>query len=168
MANASDLSLRGAKRRGNLGKALAARTGPAIKRENRLRLWRRSLRSRWRLCRLTDAASPLRGVSAFGSHRLLSGIAEHARVSNCHCEAPKGPWRPEREARGSALGVQSRSTRPDNRALPAKTQLPARDSHVASLLGMTRQGSAAVHQCPCAVEWSFTRRSLPVKGTPHP
>ena len=26
----------------------------------------------------------------------------------CHCEAPKGPWRPEREARGSAFGVQSR------------------------------------------------------------
>ena len=33
---------------------------------------------------------------------------------------------------------------------------------------MTRQESAAVYQCPCAVEWSFTRRSLPVKGTPHP
>ena len=30
-------------------------------------------------------------------------------------------WRPEREARGSALGVQSRSTRLDNRALPANT-----------------------------------------------
>ena len=29
----------------------------------------------------------------------------------CHCEAPKGPWRPEREARGSALGVQSREGR---------------------------------------------------------
>ena len=26
----------------------------------------------------------------------------------CHCEAPTGPWRPEREARESALGVQSR------------------------------------------------------------
>ena len=30
-------------------------------------------------------------------------------------------WRPEREARGSALGVQSRSTQPDNRVLPANT-----------------------------------------------
>ena len=30
-------------------------------------------------------------------------------------------WRPEREARGSALGVQSRSTRLDHRALPANT-----------------------------------------------
>ena len=32
----------------------------------------------------------------------------HGTCLNCHCEAPKGPWRPEREARGSALGVQSR------------------------------------------------------------
>ena len=46
----------------------------------------------------------------------------------CHCEAPKGPW-------------QSRSTRPDNKMAPAKTQLPARDSHVASLLGMTNLGA---------------------------
>ena len=30
-------------------------------------------------------------------------------------------WRPEREARGSALGVQSRSTQPDNRVLPVNT-----------------------------------------------
>ena len=123
----------------------------------------------------------------------------------CHCEAPKGPWRPEREARGSALGVQSREgshvdrTRhcrgADSRArrrtyspykppskwqtLPichceeangrrgalsakreevplgcnlavpgrnvgkpsAKSQLPSRDCHVASLLAMTNPGA---------------------------
>ena len=35
-------------------------------------------------------------------------------------------------------------------------------------LAMTRQGSAAVHQCPPAVECSPSGRSLPVKGTPHP
>ena len=35
-----------------------------------------------------------------------------------------------------------------------------RDSHVASLLGMTRQGNAAVHQRPCAVECFRTGRSL--------
>ena len=29
-------------------------------------------------------------------------------------------------------------------------------------------GSAAVHQCPPAVEWLCTRRSLPARGTPHP
>ncbi len=35
-----------------------------------------------------------------------------------------------------------------------------RDSHVASFLGMTRQGGAAVHQCSYAVESLCTRRSL--------
>ena len=44
--------------------------------------------------------------------------------------------------------------------LPAKSQLPSRDCHVASLLAMTHQGGAAVHQCPCAVECPCTRRSL--------
>ena len=39
----------------------------------------------------------------------LCGTYSAAQGSQvCHCEAPKGPWRPEREARGSALGVQSR------------------------------------------------------------
>ena len=39
----------------------------------------------------------------------LCGTHSAARgLQVCHCEAPKGPWRPEREARGSALGVQSR------------------------------------------------------------
>ena len=35
-------------------------------------------------------------------------------------------------------------------------------------LAMTRQGNAVVHQCPPAVEFPYTGRSLPVKGTPHP
>ena len=35
-----------------------------------------------------------------------------------------------------------------------------RDSHVASLLGMTRQAGAAVHQSTSAVEYLCTRRSL--------
>ena len=35
-------------------------------------------------------------------------------------------------------------------------------------LAMTIQASAVVHQRPSAVELSSTRRSLPVKGTPHP
>ena len=53
----------------------------------------------------------------------------------CHCEAPKGPW-------------QSRSTRLDHRAASANSQLPSRDCHVASLLAMTHQGNAVVHQRP--------------------
>ena len=43
-----------------------------------------------------------------------------------------------------------------------------RDCRVASLLAMTHQDGVVVHQCPCAVESSYTRRSTPVKGTPHP
>ena len=35
-------------------------------------------------------------------------------------------------------------------------------------LAMARQAGAAVHQRSSAVELSSTRRSLPVKGTPHP
>ena len=53
------------------------------------------------------------------------------RPKACHCEAPKGPWRPERAARGSALGVQSRSTRLDygkaiGETATACTRLPRR------------------------------------------
>ena len=44
--------------------------------------------------------------------------------------------------------------------LSAKSQLPSRDCHVASLLAMTHQGGAAVHQRPPAVECPCTRRSL--------
>jgi hypothetical protein len=104
----------------------------------------------------------------------------------CHCEAPTGPWRPEREARGSALGVQFRSTWPDNRKASGEygtvtrrgvedaatykvcavgdglhePQVPSRDCHVALLLAMTHQAGAAAHQCPSAVELPCTRRSL--------
>ena len=49
-----------------------------------------------------------------------------------------------------------------------KSAVPSRDCHVASLLAMTRQGSAVVHQSTFAVEWPFTRRSQPARGTPHP
>ena len=49
-----------------------------------------------------------------------------------------------------------------------ESAVPSRDCHVASLLAMTRQGGAAVHQCPCAVELHRAWRSPPVKGTPHP
>ncbi len=120
-------------------------------------------------------------------------------------------WRPEREARGSALGVQSREGSHVDRTRhcrgaacrsrrrtyspykpPSKWQtLPIchceeangrrgnlgkavtispivflgsgsvlRDCHVASLLAMTRQGSAVVHQRSPAVELLPTGRSL--------
>ena len=107
-------------------------------------------------------------------------------LSNLSMRAPTGPWRPEREARGSALGVQFRSTWPDNRKVSGEygtvtrrgvedaatykvcavgdglhePQVPSRDCHVALLLAMTHQAGAAAHQCPSAVELPCTRRSL--------
>ena len=92
----------------------------------------------------------------------------------------------EREARGSALGVQFRSTWPDNRKVSGEygtvtrrgvedaatykvcavgdglhePQVPSQDCHVALLLAMTHQAGAAAHQCPSAVELPCTRRSL--------
>ena len=50
-----------------------------------------------------------------GSCKFPFALADRICFPICHCEAPTRPWRPEREARGSALGVQSRSTWPDNR-----------------------------------------------------
>ena len=73
-------------------------------------------------------------------------------------------WRPEREARGSALGVQSRSTRL-NRG-------KAIGEIVTAFPRLPRQGGAVVHQRPPTVELLPTGRSLsaatgPVGGGCH-
>ena len=65
----------------------------------------------------------------------------------CHCEAPKGPW-------------QSREGSCDFAEVSLLSGHVLRDCHVASLLAMTRQAGAAVHQCPRAVELPSTGRSL--------
>ena len=54
----------------------------------------------------------------------------HGTCLNCHCEAPKGPWRPEREARGSALGVQSREGSYDFAGGTLSSNHVLRDCHV--------------------------------------
>ena len=69
-------------------------------------------------------------------------------------------WRPEREARGSALGVQSREGSYVFAGAFLLSNCVLRDCHVASLLAMTRQGGAAMHQRPDAVELPCTRRSV--------
>ena len=68
---------------------------------------------------------------------------------NCHCEGALRPWQ----------------SREGSYVFAGSAQLSGqvlRDSHVASLLGMTRQASAAVHQCLSAVEcspyWAVTDR----------
>ena len=77
---------------------------------------------------------------------------------------------------------QSRRTRPDNRevigeiatAFPrlhpkgTSSRFALRAPRPLRGLAMARQAGAAVHQRSSAVELSSTRRSLPVKGTPHP
>ena len=76
-------------------------------------------------------------------------------------------WRPEREARGSALGVQSRV---GSYVFAGSTLLSSRvlrDSHVASLLGMTNLGALRGQRCH-SITCQPARRSPPVKGTPHP
>ena len=54
--------------------------------------------------------------------RTVQAIVKMVIVPELSLRGGRRPtWRPEREARGSALGVQSRSTQPDNRVLPANT-----------------------------------------------
>ena len=85
----------------------------------------RSLRSRWRLYRLTDAACPLRVMSALqgGNTYGTNSLAQCHQV--CHCEEAAG--------RRGNLAVPDQITGKPS----AKTQLPSRDCHVASLLAMT-------------------------------
>ena len=69
-------------------------------------------RNRTKHCSFSDIhtlfSSNLMCVRRFAVDNLSLIHIYHGTCLNCHCEAPKGPWRPEREARGSALGVQSR------------------------------------------------------------
>ena len=58
-----------------------------IKRTDQLRLQRRSLCIRWRLCRLTDAACPLRVVSAlYRAIQPREGAGAPRASLMCHCE----------------------------------------------------------------------------------
>ena len=87
---------------------------------------------RIRKCLFEIAASGLRHPrnDTGGRHSQVCPCAPpgEAGYQICHCEAPQEPW-------------QSRSTRLEHRKAPAKSQLPPRDSHVASLLGMTNLGA---------------------------
>ena len=103
-----DVSLRGAKRRGNLGKALPIYTE----------------------CRRTQSLSNLTVAALSERHGGLQ-YAPHCPMAQgyqiCHCEEAAG--------RRGNLAVPDQITGKPS----AKTQLPSRDCHVASLLAMTRQ-----------------------------
>ena len=140
-------------------------------RKERLHFWGVLLKYRWRVvgCGVPDAPCTARKFGAAsdactchcrgGDSRARRGTDGQCRLpirrrrpNICHCEAPKGPWRPERAARGSALGVQSR----------AGSYVFAEGSPVIQT-GTARfprrfaprndtSGSVEVHQRPCAVE----------------
>ena len=107
----------------------------------------RSLRSRWRLCRLTDAACPLRVMSALqgGNTYGTNSLAQCHQV--CHCEGALRRW-------------QSRSTRPDHRKAIGEnaTAFPRLPRRFAPRNDTS--GSAVVHQRPPTVELPCTGRSL--------
>ena len=99
-----------------------------IKRTDQLRLQRRSLCIRWRLCRLTDAACPLRIVSALqgGNTYGTNSLAQCHQV--CHCEEAAG--------RRGNLAVPGQITGKPS----AKTQLPSRDCTPRALPRASRSG----------------------------
>ena len=126
-------------------------------------------------------AQPLAALPPYGCGVPFTGVE---RLWQLHisarlrrpCNAPglslrggrRPTWRPERAARGSALGVQSREGSHDFAdSLPVirlgTARLPRRFAP-----RNDTSGEREVHQCPPAVELLPTGRSLPVKGTPHP
>ena len=99
-------------------------------------------------CRFAQAIVKMGNAEVWGVAALSERPAQGNSTAGgrwCTTEPPdvslrggrRPTWRPEREARGSALGVQSRSTRLDDRQASANSQAVAKDSHVAALLGMT-------------------------------
>ena len=116
----------------------------------------------------------------------IGGMNSMAQCSQiCHCEAPKGPWRPEREARGSALGVQSREGSCDFAdsfppIQPGTARLPRRfaprndNSEAFAISTMVRsfRRCSAGYGCPLPRNyntWSAASRSFPLSifSLPH-
>ena len=98
-----------------------------------------------------------RGVACRARRRtcnLYKPPSKWKTLPTCHCEAPTGPWRPEREARGSALGVQSREGIAISPKASPRSDCVLRDCHVALLLAMTHQ---VVRRCTSAL--------LPLNGS---
>ena len=81
-----------------------------------------------RCCRFVMAADKMvctncvcsgaQGAMQAGNIGGMSSMAQCSQI--CHCEAPTGPWRPEREARGSALGVQSQQHSAGSQGTPGE------------------------------------------------
>ena len=227
MANAPDLSLRGAKRRGNLavlcwisrklrrkrncfpeiapqGHFLALRaqgatapSGPRNDTSGSAAVHQCPPAVEWLCTRRSLTAATVKFGSACGQRWLVRAATASPRL-------------PRRFApRNDNLGECRGAPAPLHGLIPLYKALTARKGHAASVRRQSRQrlrrerryrrnrsvrfyrhlartgsafprlprrfaprndtsGSAAVHQCPPAVEWLCTRRSLPARGTPHP
>ena len=104
-------------------------------------------------------AQPLAALPPYGCGVPLAGCERHAdwQVIGWHrrpCRLPdlslrggrRPTWRPEREARGSALGVQSREGTADLERLSLKWYVP-----IASVAAVTAQPLAALPPYGCGV-----------------
>ena len=100
-----------------------------------------------------------------------NGKVERGRQPCCHCEAPKGPWRPEREARGSALGVQSRGGSCDFAdgfpvIRPGTARLPRRFAPRNDTSGRHSDGNGAAHRIGGTTAASRTGGACPAPTGP--
>ena len=113
-------------------------------------------------------AQPLAALPPYGCGVPLAGSERHAdwhflRYAFCGARPPdlslrggrRPTWRPERAARGSALGVQSRKALTISPIAFPRCSRVLRDSHVASLLGMTN-----LEACQISAIFSKTRKLI--------
>ena len=137
---------------------------------------RRSLRSRWRLCRLTDAASPLRGLSALQAAGLVALRRPH---TPCRGRRPRRPVGHCRFVQAFVKTGMDPVCHSEERSDAGISHYPAgsQESHrrncnclqeiatsAFGLLAMTNSGD--LRHRMCCNHCRPARRSLPVKGTP--
>ena len=141
MANAPDLSLRGAKRRGNL--AVLCWISRKLRRKRNC-FPEIAPQGHFLALRAQGATAPS------GPRNDKSGSI--APLNSCHqyCQPAWRSLSAATDAIGRCVFIDTLH----------ELEVPSRDCHVALLLAMTHQAGAAAHQCPSAVELPCTRRSL--------
>ena len=192
------LSLRGAKRRGNLGKAAAIspmafphsdrvlrdctpRALPRASRSGRhvgLRPPRNDKSGAGTV--LTIACANRRFTAGRGmplpavNRRLAQAIVKTVPAPDLSLRGGRRPtWRPEREARGSALGVQSRSTRSEcgkaiGEIAAAFPRLPRRFAPRNDKPGSLEPPNRCCDACSCIIPLRRGRAHSPQSGARRP
>ena len=101
-------------------------------------------------------------IERHAGRQVTEGLDDRVMPPNLSLRGGRRPtWRPEREARGSALGVQSREGSHDFAGSALLSTPVLRDCHVASLLAMTRQGGARRTS-------ALMRLNSPIQGGHYP